>query len=159
MINGSEVAPEFKKLKAQQNALTRTAAEQREVQKNLRKQFNNSSFFIRHRLAKQMEDLNVKIANTDRRAAGVDHALDRLIQKFQEEHKEAIDKGTNCILELQSEQQEFRQRLRRAIEEVETQEKLDTELRSSSESALPVTTPNSLGKEDSTRAGFSPKPN
>ncbi|MDR9850885.1 MobA/MobL family protein [Herbaspirillum huttiense] len=73
MINSSDAAPEFKKLRAQQNALARAATEQREIQTELRDQLTNSSFINRNRLAKQIADLDIKITNTDRKATGVDH--------------------------------------------------------------------------------------
>ncbi|WP_075257557.1 MobA/MobL family protein [Herbaspirillum camelliae] len=159
MITSSDAAPEFKKLRAQQTALARAAGEQREIQTKLRDQLTNSTFIARNRLTKQMADLDIKIINTDRKATGVDNALDRLLQKFEEEHKEAIDMRTNSVLEIQREQQEFRQRLRRAIEEAGQQDKLDTGMKPSSEPELGLTTRNGLEKEVSTRAGFNPKMN
>lgn len=159
MISGSDVASEFKKLKAQQSALAKAAAKQREIQTNLSNQLANSSFIARHRLATQMADLNAKIANADRKAAGVDLALDRLVQRFQEKYRKAIDMETNSAMEIQRERQEFRQRLQCAIEEAETQDKLDTALKSASESALSDNTLNSLEKKDSTLTGSGPKPN
>ena len=156
MINVSEGAPNFKKLRAQRKALIKINVKQLETQKDLHTQLANSSFITRPGLVKKLADLNLMVANTDRKAVRVDRALDNLLQRFQENHKEAIDKEINNIIELQREQNEFRDRLRHAIEEEEREEKLDAGVRPlpAPESGLTSTSP---GRGSSARPGSSLK--